>query len=271
MYFFRPLASRRKGAECGVPILMYHSISEASEKGHPYFHTRTSPARFARQMRFLREGGYSTLALRDLPRIFSGQLSEISKPVVITFDDGYRDFFTHAFPKLDENGFTATMFLPSSFVGVPRLRLNQIECMTWEEVRELDRAGIEFGSHTVTHPQLASLPSREVEAELRVSKEVIENRIGKPVTCFSYPYAFPETDGPFVELLKNTLVGCGYRIGVSTIIGTAAPNDRLFCLRRLPVNSADDLPLFQAKLEGGYDWLHGLQRLKKTIHRMVAV
>lgn len=268
---FHPLAARRTGAESSVPILMYHSISDEREAGHPYFHTRTSPERFAAQMRFLRENGYSTMHLAGVPDVLAGHASAIRKPVVITFDDGYRDFHTHAYPVLAENSFTATMFLPTASIANPRKQLNRIDCMTWDEVRELDRAGIEFGSHTVTHPKLVELDQAQVERELDDSRKRLEDELCKSVTAFAYPYAFPETALSFVEVLRSTLIRCEYQVGVSTAIGTATADDDRFFLRRLPVNSSDDDALLRAKLEGGYDWLHGLQRLKKSLHGAAAV
>lgn len=271
LYVFQPLAARRTGAGAGIPILMYHSISAEPETGHPYFHTRTSPERFAAQIYFLRENGYSTVPLVDVPDLLAGGRREIRKPLVITFDDGYRNFYTHAGPILAESGFTATVFLPTGFLGNPRKQLHRLDCMTWDEVRELDRAGIEFGSHTVTHPKLVELQRAQVERELRDSQKMLEDELGKAVRAFAYPYAFPETARSFLEFLKDTLIRCNYRVGVTTMIGTAtADDDRLF-LRRLPVNSADDDALLQAKLDGGYDWLYGLQRLKKSLRRGAAV
>jgi peptidoglycan/xylan/chitin deacetylase (PgdA/CDA1 family) len=266
LYVFHPLAEHLASDHARIPILMYHSISAASELRHPYFHTTTSPSRFAEQMQFLSDNGYSTIRLSQAMNLATQCQPKGSRPVVITFDDGFRDFYTEAFPVLERHRFTANMFLPTAYVGERRSSFNSTECLTWSEVRELDAAGIEFGSHTVTHPQLRDLGAEEVDYELRYSKETIEDKIGKQVACFSYPYAFPETVKPFVGKLRDTLARCGYRLGVSTVIGSAKPADDLLFLRRLPVNSSDDMPLFRAKLEGGYDWLHGVQRLKKALH-----
>ena len=269
LYFFHPLAGPRT-REARIPILMYHSVSDASDSRHPYYQTVTSPQRFAEQMRFLSENGYTTVPLTQAFRDGTSAKPNDRKPVVVTFDDGLRDFHTNAYPVLARYGFTANMFLPTAYIGDQRLRFDGGECMTWSEVRELHKSGIEFGSHTVSHPKLKDLSPVEVEHELSHSKATIEEKLGAAAPCFSYPYAFPETIPTFVANLRETLVRCGYQLGVSTIIGRALPSDDPLFLRRLPVNSADDVPLFRAKLEGGYDWLHGLQRIKKSLHRMVA-
>lgn len=265
LYAFHPLAAYRLAGRGGVPILMYHSISDAEDPRHPYFQTTTSPARFAEHMRFLRENGYTPVRLTEAMNIAAECRNQAMKPVVITFDDGYRNFYSQAYPVLAEHGFTANMFLPTGYIANQRLSFNGIECMTWDEVRELNAAGIEFGSHTVTHPKLKDLGMNEIENELRGSKEAIEDHLGTEAGTFSYPFAFPETMQTFVGRLRDALLRCEYRVGVSTRIGTATAADDSLFLRRLPVNLSDDLPLFRAKLEGGYDWLHGVQRLKKLL------
>lgn len=265
LYVFHPLAARRRNGPVRVPILMYHSISDSSDHRRPYYRTTTSPGRFAEQMRYLKEMGYTVVRLSQAAEVLAQGRPEIAKPVVITFDDGYRDFYTRAFPVLAKYGFTANMFLPTAYITESRSSFQGIECMSWGEVRELDAAGIEFGSHTVSHPKLKDLPPEAIDEEVSRSKVTVEDKLGRAVRTFSYPFAFPETNRQFVEQLRSTLIRRGYQTGVSTVIGRAGPSQDRFFLPRLPVNSADDLDLFQAKLDGGYDWLHGLQRLKKAV------
>src|SRR6267378_3406757 len=178
LYLFHPLrrcvAPHRSSR---IPILMYHSVSEhSSPERHPYFDTTTSPRVFAEQMRALRENGYRTLRLHEAVKYFESgdQLPEPS--VVLTFDDGFRDFSTGAFPILHRYGFTATVFLPTGYIANERRLFNSRDCLTWPEVRELHRVGVTFGSHTVTHRQLKVLKAGEVEWEIRHSKETIEDK-----------------------------------------------------------------------------------------------
>jgi hypothetical protein len=102
-----------------------------------------------------------------------------------------------------------------------------------------------------------------MRAEVRRSKDAIEEKLGERVEAFAYPYAFPETDRTFVEILQEALQENEYRSGVTTIIGRTSSSDNPFFMRRLPVNSEDGPHLFQAKLEGGYDWLRTAQYLWK--------
>lgn len=254
----------------GVPILMYHSISEFAATGrHPYFALHTPARVFIQQMAWLKENGYETLLLSQLRgqrETLPGNEARQTKPsVVITFDDGFRDFYTNAFPILQRFGMTATMFLPTAYVRNHRRRFLGRGCLTWNEVREMRRAGIAFGSHTVSHPKLSLLPHAEFEWELAWSKREIEEETGEVVTAFSHPYAFPEPDRHYRKRLRAALLRCGYTSGVTTTLGMASFSHDHTLLRRIPINGFDDSALFEAKLTGAYDWLGSLQRAKKSI------
>jgi peptidoglycan/xylan/chitin deacetylase (PgdA/CDA1 family) len=215
-------------------------------------------------MRYLRDNHYKALDLEEAGAVLeAGESSQ--HLVVLTFDDGYRDFYTEAYPILEECGLRATVFVVSGFTGDDRLERGGNEYLTWAEVRELSARGIRIGSHTMTHPRLYNLTPAELDAEVGVSKAMLEQKAGERVSTFSYPFAFPEADGGFVRRLKNTLEAHGYRAGVSTVIGTARKSSDRMILPRLPVNSWDDPALFQAKLEGGYDWLHSIQYFHKVL------
>jgi peptidoglycan/xylan/chitin deacetylase (PgdA/CDA1 family) len=272
IYLSHPLA-RVIGAVSAtrVPILMYHSISDnLFGKSHPYYQINTSPAVFANQMRWLRANGYRTLDLTQMwTAMESGQ--DLSKTVVITFDDGYRDFYTDAFDAMRQCGFTATIFLATDRIKDSPVRIEGVDYLTWSEVSELHAAGIRFGSHTVTHPDLRSLGPDQIGYEVGYSKEVIEQKIGAPVESFSYPFAFPEEDKNFTQFLVDILENQGFENGVSTIIGRASKTHNHFYLPRLPVNSWDDASLLRAKLEGGYDWLHWPQWLYKYAHHNMSL
>jgi peptidoglycan/xylan/chitin deacetylase (PgdA/CDA1 family) len=297
-----------------VPILMYHSISDDPEPSvSPYYQVNTRPAVFRQQMQFLAAQGYSTISLDQLvsmlttglqddritglqdhgakmPRgpisAFSFQLSAFPKLVCLTFDDGFADFYTQAFPVLQNHGFIATMFLPTAFIGDERRQFRPStinsppsavllqrtgqpstmkDCLIWSEVRELRRHGIHFGSHTVNHPKLVELDWPAIKSELSDSKSSIEQRLGEPVTAFCYPFAFPQTDRDFIHRFTDVLSDTGYRSCATTELGRVRPGTAPFRLKRLPANSLDDLALFAAKLDGAYDWLAAPQSAVKTM------
>jgi peptidoglycan/xylan/chitin deacetylase (PgdA/CDA1 family) len=266
VYVFHPaqkaVPARSNGA---LPILMYHGISDAPERGSAYYKVNTAPGVFERQLRFLKERGYSTISLSEAVRLLSRRESPGARKIVITFDDGFRNFYINAFPILQKFGFSATMFLPTAFIGTARKSFKGVECMTWDEVRELRKAGVEFGSHTVTHSKLVELNWADVERELRDSKTEMETQLSAGISTFAYPFAFPQGNPVFVQKLADALVENGYRCCLTTEVGRARPGDNVYRLKRLPVNSEDDCGLFRAKLEGGYDFMAVPQAMIKRL------
>jgi peptidoglycan/xylan/chitin deacetylase (PgdA/CDA1 family) len=286
-------------ANCAA-ILMYHSISKAEESGvHPYYWTNTSPARFREQMQFLADNGYSAMKLSTAVQLLEdnkqgtrstgSQLRENrdgertrGRQVVLTFDDGFEDFYTEAFPVLQEFGFTATVFLATGFISDKRRTFSpggqgietnsnksRPKCLTWSEVKELHGLGVEFGSHTVNHPKLVELTWPEINLELRNSKEQIEQQIGERVSAFCYPYAFPQSQRTFARKLKNILAAEGFDCCATTEIGRPKRGLDPYELKRLPGNGADDVDLFRAKLIGSYDWMGWPQSVAKHVKRWV--
>jgi peptidoglycan/xylan/chitin deacetylase (PgdA/CDA1 family) len=239
-----------------LPVLMYHSLCADPENGvSAYYKTNTSPAVFREQMRQLAESGYHTVDLEHVAAWLNGGPPLPEKSFVITFDDGFQDFYTDGFPVLQEHGFTAAMFLPTAFIGDERRTFQGTTCLTWSEVRELRAAGIVFGSHTVNHPELVRLSRPEIERELVDSKAEIEQQIGVSVVTFAYPYAFPQGKRTFVQQFLEALAGAGYRCGVTTELGRVKQGDDPLRIKRMPVNALDDGAFLKAKLEGGYDWV----------------
>jgi peptidoglycan/xylan/chitin deacetylase (PgdA/CDA1 family) len=276
LYVFSQVRRQASGSQPPVPVLMYHSISDDEETGlHPYYRTATSPQRFAAHLQHLHAEGYRTASLSEIAGQLQGQgqgqgrgqtaATAKGKSVVITFDDGYRDFYRHAFPVLNQHGFRATVFLPTAYIGESPVCFKGKECLTWAEVRELHHHGITFGSHTVTHPQLRELSARAIQQEIADSRQTIEERLGCVVDSFAYPYAFPQTDSNFKTMLRDFLATAGYKNGVCTMVGRVKRTSDPLFMERLPVNSGDDAALFAAKLGGAYDWMGKSQHLSKMI------
>ena len=306
LHFFGPVSRLRKSQGLRIPILMYHSISDEPESGHPYFWINSSPDRFAQHMKYLHNNDYQIIGLSQAVELIrspgapsgpdmgaggrnSQQVPQPIQPkyVVLTFDDGYLDFYTRAFPVLQSYGFTATAFLPTSYIDGRRPGLRGKEHLNWDQVRELHTAGIDFGSHTVNHPQLHNLKPEEIDYELRESKKTVEFQLNQTtgsqlttdsrqpalpciypgtqssVDSFCYPYKFPEQDETFQALLSDLLKKAGYSNCVTTKIGSCNTMEDMLCLKRLPMNGADDDGFFRGKLQGNYDWLACLQSVAK--------
>jgi peptidoglycan/xylan/chitin deacetylase (PgdA/CDA1 family) len=243
---------------------MYHSISTNEEQGkHPYFRLNTSPEIFDKHMQFLDENKYTVISLNDLEIKIKRKNAINENYAMITFDDGLKNFYTYAFPILTKYNFTATMFLPTAFINSNGTE--QTNYLNWYEVKEMQKHGISFGSHTISHPTLVALDQKRVETEIKDSKKEIEDKTGMSVFTFSYPFKFPEENKNFKLFLRETLINSGYTHGVTTIIGTASYHDDIFFLKRLPVNSCDDMSFFKAKLNGHYNWLHSPQLLLKRM------
>jgi peptidoglycan/xylan/chitin deacetylase (PgdA/CDA1 family) len=245
----RLLRSRGKS----LPILMYHSVSEDSESTRSaYYQVVTTPRRFAEQMQWLDEMGYQGVSLEEALK----PAQPITRPrAVITFDDGFKDFSTNAWPALQRHGFTATVYLPTGFIASEPQSFCGRKCLSWNEVRELRRAGVHFGSHTVSHPKLYQLGWDQIEDELKLSKQGLEQELGEEISSFAYPYAFPREDRKFTRILGEKLRRQGYRSCATTWIGRANLDPNTLFFPRLPVNAADDQALFSAKILGAYDWV----------------
>jgi peptidoglycan/xylan/chitin deacetylase (PgdA/CDA1 family) len=216
-------------------------------------------------MKWLRNAGYRTLDLHELPALFENG-TDLSKRFVITFDGGFRDILTEGWPVMHQCGFSATVFLTTDRIRTSPLRFEGADHLTWQDVCELHSEGVSFGSRTVSHPDLRSLEPEELDYELGYSKETIEQKLGAPVRAFSYPFSFPEEDEDFTRYLSDALENHGFEIGVSNVIGRASCQNQCFFLPRLPVNSWDDSELLAVKMDGGYDWMHLPQWLHKRIY-----
>jgi peptidoglycan/xylan/chitin deacetylase (PgdA/CDA1 family) len=255
-------------ARPGIPILMYHSVSDDPEPGvAPYYRLVTGPARFRAQMRWLKDAGYRVTDLATAVERISHGVGADERLAVITFDDGFRDFHTHAWPVLSDFGFTATMFLATACIADVRRSFRNRECLTWSEVRELRAAGARFGSHTVTHPKLHGMAWPDIRRELEDSRAALEHALQERIDTFAYPYAFPREDRAFAARFAETLAATGYTLAVTTVIGRADAGSHRLRLERLPVNEADDRALFTTKLAGAYDWLGVVQRIIRGVKR----
>jgi peptidoglycan/xylan/chitin deacetylase (PgdA/CDA1 family) len=193
-----------------VPILMYHRI-DVVKPTLPAITQRLTvdPSDFAAQMRWLEVHGYHTLAQAQLFRALEHGARMPSKPIVITFDDGYRDIFGKAMPILRRLRMRATAYVITSRISGP-----DVSFLTWPQLHSLERSGIEIGSHTVHHTELPSLSDPEAQQELIRSRRVLEQHLGHPVQWFAYPAG--AEDPHAVELVRQA----GYVLAVTTKPGT---------------------------------------------------
>jgi peptidoglycan/xylan/chitin deacetylase (PgdA/CDA1 family) len=168
-------------------ILTYHSIAAGSSPLH------TPPSVFARQMEWLRSRA-QVVALEQVVSALRGRRPLPARSVVLTFDDGFADFHENAAPILLRLGFPAIVFLPVDYCGGTNrwpgqpAWVREQPLMSWAQVRELAERGIQFGSHSRSHPKLTELGPEKLEAELVESAQEIRSRAGCEARFFCYPY-----------------------------------------------------------------------------------
>lgn len=173
-------------------IFMFHQIADRSPAEDPAG-LAISPQRFRQQMAYLARAGYRCVSLREA---IDGLLQRRNprKTFALTFDDGFQDTYSTAWPILDQYGFTATVFVVVGCVGQRsdwpgQSGAQSAALMTWEQIRELAGHGFSIGSHTLTHPRLSTLPPDRITEELTRSKHALEAQLGAAVELFSYPYS----------------------------------------------------------------------------------
>jgi peptidoglycan/xylan/chitin deacetylase (PgdA/CDA1 family) len=212
-------------------MLLYHKVDEIPPGvRHPEIYV--TPDRFAEQLALLRRLGMCTITLPEYVAYRRGERSLPPRPVVITFDDGYRSNYEVAFPILQEYGCRATIFLVSSLFGgrnvwdpeEPQEPLLQL-C----HVREMQRAGIDFQSHTRTHARLTAVPPERALCELRTSRCELEQALGAPVRGVAYPW------GAYDDTVLTLAAEAGYEAGCIVRRRTNFDHTPLLALRRIGV------------------------------------
>jgi peptidoglycan/xylan/chitin deacetylase (PgdA/CDA1 family) len=201
--------------------------------------------RFAGQMSYLARFGYSVLAMDAVLACLRGQRPIPPRAVALTFDDGYESFYEHAFPVLQQHGFPAIVYLIAGMLGQPARWFAADgratpPLMSVVRVRELRRAGIDFGSHSVSHAKLADQSTQRIREEVSRSKAELENVLGEPVKHFCYPY------GSHDLRAIDAVAQAGYQSAVTCVRAPATPTDDPLALPRKAVSWGDNL--------AGYFW-----------------
>ena len=169
-------------------------------------------------MKYLWENGYRAFSLSEAIRFIRMNESFPKNMVVITFDDGYKNIYTQAFPVLNQYGFKATIFLITDYCGTYKAWPGHLPStmnrpmLSWAEIREMNKEGFEFGSHTVSHPDLTRMPIRQAEQEILQSKAKIQDHLCARVRVFAYPYG--RFNSEIEEIVRGQFSGaCSTRLG----------------------------------------------------------
>ncbi len=223
-----------------VPELTYHKVAELPS-GACVQCNYVRPQAFVRQLRFLRAAGYQSISFAQYLAYRRGEGQLPRRPIVISFDDGYKSNFEVALPILHRFGFTATVFLVAGMLGgtnrwdpddVQEPLLNQ------DEVRLMEGAGTEFQSHTHTHQRLTTIPRAQALRELWESRLLLEDVVGAPVSVIAYPWG--DHDDAVCQLASDA----GYRAGVSMRRRTNFDRTPLFELCRIGIDDQTTLARF---------------------------
>jgi peptidoglycan/xylan/chitin deacetylase (PgdA/CDA1 family) len=218
-----------------VPILNYHVIGTPPADA-PFPELYVQRAAFVAQLRWLRRHGYHAVSLRRVYDYWRRGFALPPRPVVLSFDDGYREDFTNARPLLAAYHSPAVLNLAVQNVLDRKLTVPQL--------RALVRTGWEIDAHSLTHPDLTTLDSRELRRQVAGSRLWIRRRLGVPVDFFCYP------SGAYDAQVVAAVRAAGFRGATTTREGEASVADGVFTLDRIRINGSDSLGTFAAKLEG---------------------
>ena len=221
------LPDNLKGKDIGqskikIPILMYHYVEYVKDDGD-LIRKRLDivPALFEGHLQALKKANYETYFVKDIPEILDGTIHYSTQSAILTFDDGYEDFYLSAFPLLKKYHMRATIYVIYDYIGRSGF-LNE------KEIKELIDSGlVELGSHTLDHIYLKQAPDQYAERQIVESKKKFEERFGIQIRTFAYPYgAFNNNN---IEAVKKA----GYTAAVSVISGVMQDEGNIFYLSRI--------------------------------------
>jgi len=238
-----------------VPVLMYHHIDANSATSR----LSVSPESFARQLRFLSEHQYRVMPLSEYAELLRSGRKHPKRTVVMTFDDGYADNYTAAFPLLKKYEFPGTVFVVVDWIGSPGM-------LTWPQMREMVAGGlIDIGSHSLTHCDLAQAQPEELRRQLVESKQILETGLQDSVDFLCYPCGF------FTQAVLETVKAAGYKGACATHPGKEISLQNEYAMRRIRISgSADNVWIFRAQISGYYNFLKDHRVNTKRVRRSSA-
>jgi peptidoglycan/xylan/chitin deacetylase (PgdA/CDA1 family) len=240
-----------------VPILYYHRVAEdiSPEQG-------VSPITFRSQIDYLRKRKFQSIGFDDLVDYFRTGRPLPAKAMIITFDDGYLDTFTQAYPILKTAGFTATTFMVSGYIGGwsdwEGGQTLRAPLMNREQILTMASQGFQFGAHTRNHKKLIAIGLDEAEKEIRTGRKDLEALLQKSVESFAYPYG--DFNDQIIELVKI----CGFKAARTVHTGNTHGEEDLLRLTCVKINGKTPDWKFKYYLTGLYHWDIQWQEWKKA-------
>jgi peptidoglycan/xylan/chitin deacetylase (PgdA/CDA1 family) len=236
-------------ADTPIPVLMYHRVSDDGDPALNRY--RVTPAQFRLQMEWLKHNGFEPISLDAMKEMRQGRRQLPRRPVLISFDDGYSDFYHNAWPVLRALDFPSVMFVVAGRVGERSdwdEDLGRPEpLMTWQQLLEISAAGVSIGSHSVLHRRFSRLSVLEAHGEMQDSASIIERNLGRRPSSFCYPY------GVYDRSIEQILPICGYEFGFTCDVAAASLRGNPLRLPRIEVMGSDDLDGFAASVMAQMD------------------
>ncbi len=246
IYVFKRMAFSEKS----IPILYYHRVS-------PHAVESVNPEFFEQQIRWLKKENYRFISLKEYFSEKDENYFWKQNNVLLTFDEGYEDNYLYAYPVLKRYKATCTIFLATYYVDNECIMpwhefqpsANEyFRMLSWDQIKEMSEFGIEFGSHTVNHPDLTSLDDAELREELWKSRKTIKTHIGKSVNFLCYPF------GWYSKRVIDVAKEVGYKGACSSIYGLNRRDVPSFELRRIYIGTKiQTLFDFYKRVIGAYD------------------
>ena len=227
---------------------MYHLISESCSAQETRY--ACPPEQFSKHIKYLCSAGYTFVNLSDIHAHLVGKEALPDKTVALTFDDGFQNNYEHAFPILLKNKIPGTIFLVSGRIGetnewmVKRGFPARI-MLSWDQVEEMDKNGIEIGGHTCSHPRLTEIEEENAVKEIAGCKKEIEEKLGKEIRHFAYPY------GAMSNSVRKLVEQSGFKTACSIVPGINYAATDPFVLRRVEIKGTDTVRELRRKLRFG--------------------
>jgi peptidoglycan/xylan/chitin deacetylase (PgdA/CDA1 family) len=248
-------------------ILMYHMVSNPATPAETKY--ACPPKLFEQQMASLRKNGFNPVSLAAIDQHLRAGAFLPDNAVAITLDDGFEDNYQHAFPILSKHRIPATIFLATGHLGatnrwMDKTNFSQRPMLSWEQIKLMDQdGGIDFGAHTVNHPHLPELEMDVARQEIMLSKQAIEQNLGKPCNHFAYPY------GQFTTNHRDLVEEAGFSIACSTRSGFNDSQRDPYVLHRIEVYGDDSCWKLKQKMTFGMNDASLLFPLKYYYSRLI--
>lgn len=244
-----------------VPILIYHHIQDISDDASEALRRWTvTPEQFAKHMKWIKEQGFNIMTMSRYNEILKHRSPPLSNPLVLTFDDGWKEHCTIAFPILEQYHYPATFFITTDSVG-------HSVFMDWKDLERMESAQMDIQSHSLTHPHLNRIPREEAYREISESKKALENHLHQKQVVFAYPF------GAYSEKIIDMVKDAGYEsatIVKGSNIGYLYRADRTYTIGRIAVEgdmTVDDIARSIQHVKNFKETYHEKDSIRSGMHQ----